>query len=208
MQNMLQLVLKQYTNGCERNYGLLGGRDMPGGNVSLRLIWYKSLFWLLLLLLLLSLLLGMSSYSPFGLDFFSHCPSISVVYLCCVSDCEISLPLSSRPPLLPFLAEIMPSSWLLSSRLEGLWKLRVYRPCCPQKKISYRLPLIYACCCCSSANEAVCDHGTAPSTLELRLPRCCLTPVSQRGHAHITLPNVLSLSQVSTSPFCLHAAIC
>lgn len=76
------------------------------------------------------------------------------------------------------------------------------------KKISYRLPLIYACCCCSSANEAVCDHGTAPSTLELRLPRHCLTPESQRGHAHITLPNVLSLSQVSTSPFCLHADIC
>lgn len=135
------------------------------------------------------------------------------IHLCCLSMLCVWLwnispsVLTSGPPPPPILAGLMPSSWLLSSRLEGLWKLRVYRPCCPQK-ISYRLPLIYACCCWSSANEAVCDHGTAPSTLEPRLPRRCLTPASQRGHAHITLPNVLSLSQVSTSPFCLHAAIC
>lgn len=156
----------------------------------------------------------MSSYSPFGL-FLSLCPSISVVclivkYLSLCPNIHLPPPNRSQPPPSPPstpLAEIMPSSWLLSSTLEGLWKLRVYRPCCPQK-ISYRLPLIYACCCWSSANEAVCDHGTAPSTLEPRLPSLCLTPVSQRGHAHITLPNVLSLSQVSTSPFCLYAAIC
>lgn len=136
-------------------------------------------------------------------------PSLLSICVVCVIVKYLSLCPHVRLPPRPviFLEEIMPSSWLLSSRLEGLWKLRVYRPCCPQK-ISHRLPLIHACCCCSSANEAVCDHGTALSTLELRLPRCCLTSVSQRGHAHITLPNVLSLLQVSTSPFCLHAAIC
>lgn len=32
-----------------------------------------------------------------------------------------------------FLAKFAPSSWLLSFSLKGLWKPRVYRPCCLQK---------------------------------------------------------------------------
>lgn len=60
-----------------------------------------------------------------------------------------------------------------------LWAGGLVKASCLQAllptKISYRFPLISACWCCTPANETVCDHRTALSTLERRLPRRRLT---------------------------------
>lgn len=108
-------------------------------------------------------------------------PSISAS---CV--CVIVKYLSFHPHIHPRHHPLAPS-WRVHTPLLAhlLWAGGLVKASCLQAllptKISYRFPLISACCCCTPANETVCDHRTALSTLERRLPRRCLTLCAGEG---------------------------
>ncbi len=115
-----------------------------------------------------------SSYRPYSLLI---CPSISAL---CVWLWNIYLSIHTSILILarlwrvhtPLLAHLLGAG--------GLVKASCLQTLLPTK-ISYRFTLISACCCCTPANETVCDHRTALSTLERRLPRRCLTLCAGEG---------------------------
>lgn len=90
--------------------------------------------------------------------------------------------LSFRPHVYP---RAPPWRWFSRLLAHLLWARGLVKASCLQAllptKISYRFPLISGCCCCRPANETVCDHRTALSTLERRLPRRCLTLCAGEG---------------------------
>lgn len=125
---------------------------------------------------------------------FLHLHTCLIVYLsvhpspvhACVCVSAIVKYLSFHPHIHPHHHPHAPS-WRVHTPLLAhlLWAGGLVKASCLQAllptKISYRFPLISACCCCSPANETVCDHRTALSTLELRLPRRRLTLCAGEG---------------------------